>query len=371
MQLKHANAALLAIFALGGCSSPYIVGDPSTGIPVADILKSIKCEAVTFLEVNRRQREAFGIRFRAGDERAYQFPYLDIGDALYAGIFVDLKDVDTFSLTVGGTRVVPLSPEKAINWTFGPSANQVNTFELVQNFAMQQNASLSDPQDLPLNLRRTHGPLNEQFRCFDRLRDSKSEFIDYVSLSDGTRNDLARFERIYVNGSITLSQWLYNVASTMSKNFLSSVENREVLAPGQLSYSFVFNYTLGLNGKYSLVASLWRPLDIGGSVSKEHTSSFQMIFNTNYAIAAAGARNGSVEKDSIQNPLAILLQDRTAPPRRHGENFLRGDSRRASRQLDIPPSTQDRARQRSFDEKNNPSLIFRAPLALPSTIPPP
>ncbi|MFF8800959.1 MULTISPECIES: hypothetical protein [unclassified Methylobacterium] len=350
----------LVVTQVGGCVTPYNLSSPEEGIPVSKILKSIKCEMITYLEANRQQRELFGAAYKQNLPSAYNHRYLDIADNLFAGVYVDLKEVDTKSLTVGFNRISRLVDYKSLTLAAGPSVSETDTFEVAQNFAVLQSARIYRPfygkTSIP-----EHRPAAEDFDCYNSLPHGGD--INFQDVSANLYG--SNFKRIWVGSDQTLSQWLQNITVDMSKNYLTSIDSREIMAPGQISYSFALSYKLGIGGSYELIAQIWNPLSVTPAASIERTSTFRFIFNTNYAPIARAADTGAVGVDKVPCPATAQLADEDCDVgSSHGRTYLNKRGRTLADGAPISPSPDNRTR---FDRKNNPSVFFTLPLGIPLT----
>ncbi|MCK2054774.1 hypothetical protein [Methylobacterium sp. 37f] len=345
---------------LAACATPYEVVDPAQGIAVPRILKSIKCEMITFLETNRQQREYFGNFYRAGNPRAYEHPYIDIADDLFAGIYVNLKEVDVKSLTVGFNRISRLGDFKSLTLGAGPSATLTDTFEVKQNFALLQSAKIYRPS-YHTSYIKEHRPSAPDFDCYKGLPEGKDLDFRRVAANEYGSD----FQRIRISADLTLSSWLQGLTANMAKNYLTSVDNKEILAPGQISYEFSLSYKLGVDGRYELIAQVWNPLSVEPTVSLERTSTFRFIFNTNYAPISVAADGGAVGVTKIPCPATTKFAFGDCDLNQgHGRSTFGRRSRGRIAGSTVSPPSDDRT---PFDRKNNPEVFFTLPFGLPLT----
>src|SRR5579872_4770389 len=115
-----------------GCSFFYEnVQDPGQQVPVAAVLKSLRCELITFLEANRLRRQEFTKLHLLDFQNAFEnYAYLDLDDKEYASIEVDLKTIDTLGLSLGIDQKFPYGPGGAFSktWHLGPAATTTLTY---------------------------------------------------------------------------------------------------------------------------------------------------------------------------------------------------------------------------------------------------
>lgn len=357
-KLTRLLLATAACVQLAACATPFQLSDPVEGVPVPSILKSIKCEVITFLEANRQQREFFGEAYRSNKAVAYNHPYIDIADDLFAGVYVDLKEVDIKSLTVGFDRISRLRDFKSLTFAAGPSVTTTDTFEVKQSFALLQSAKLYRPKYQAASIAE-HRPSAPGFDCYKDLPAGNK--IDFQEVSANQYG--SDFQRIRVGADQTLSQWLQNLTAGMSKNYLSSVDNKEILAPGQISYEFSLDYRLGIDGKYELIAQVWNPLSVEPTASIQRTSTFRFILNTNYAPISAAADSGAVGVTKGLCPATTKLAngDCDLGPR-HGKVYLGQRNRSRALGSSVSPSRDNRS---AVDQKNNPEVFFTPLFGLP------
>src|SRR5262245_38554712 len=137
--------SLLALPLLN-CASIYEMSlDPGEGVPVERVFKALRCEVVTFLELNRFRREAFEKqKNHLGYEAAYaKYAYLNLEDGRYGALQVDLKTIDSLGLTVGvDWKVLPQPAGRSETWHIGPSLSANKTYTRTTTFAIPQDALL-------------------------------------------------------------------------------------------------------------------------------------------------------------------------------------------------------------------------------------
>lgn len=325
---------VVAVAALGisGCSIvPYHLSDPTKiagiGPKPSEIVKSIRCELVSFFVENKLRSELRASLFKT-IRRNYEVapatfaeqlallranPSIDIDSNQFAAISVDYKHIN--GLTVGGGidfKELGALRNSSLTNRLGPSITDTRTFQLTQPMVLSQAADLGP--------RRTFNPIgrkqpaasafttaynaqpspDEEFYCYKSL----FELQDSATLLDAIRDihalvvhregwrDYPNFQRIWV-GDITLAEWLQSTASDMARNEKTIFDTVESILIGQLNYQFSLNIKPSLEYRYTLTASLINPLVVGGAASMDHNSAFSIFINTPYAAPSVAARIGN------------------------------------------------------------------------------
>ena len=349
--------ALAASLSLSACSlTPEHLDDPSyilgQGPKVSDVVKSLRCEIITFLVVNRLRAilsaDAHNALIRAKqvqDLESYKLAlntqrslrYLPIDSTQYAALTVDFKNVDTLSLTLGydwkkQNLLAPKTSYRSFDVTdyhVGPSYSDTRTFEYIQTIGLPQSADLGptkDPDPLPQPNKFYPGRFSG---VFFRAIAEDSEFYCYKSLWErhptdisGLINDVQdlvenndagdrfrNFKRIYIgeDRGLTFAKWLQNTSTDTVVNQLPIYQSSEALYNGQLEYTFTIDVKPGLDLKYTLVAALTNPLvpEVSGSI--EHSSQFAIFLNSPNSLPAFGAKTGNSCDPNLSYDQAIKI----------------------------------------------------------------
>jgi|SRR5665213_227256 len=354
-----------------GCSFFYDhVQDPGQLVPVAAVLKSIRCEVITFFVANRIRRQEFLSLHLIDFQTAFdKYAYLDLDDKEYATIEVDLKTIDTLGLSLGIDQKLPYGPAGAFSktWHVGPADTITWSYSRSNLFAAPQNATLGPSSQKGAGVSQLYGEADRQdasFFCYLAPKDRGPHYSPEVveALVNHQRPDLENFDRIWVEGgqSITLARWLEVMGSEMSKNYLAQGPYTESLIPGQINYAFTLEPKPSIDLKYTLVSHAYNPLVPDLNFSKDDTSTFSLYLNTEYSKAAYGAKNGNASIPSAPQTWQI---NHKVPEEKKGA---------APGTESLPGGPAQRVRPRAVPSGGpgqKPGIIFSAPVALPG--PPP
>ncbi|WP_316172495.1 MULTISPECIES: hypothetical protein [unclassified Bradyrhizobium] len=288
--------------------------DPGTTVPVNVVFKALRCEIITFLEANRLRRAAFpGAVNALGYQAAIdQFSYIDLDEGKYGALQVDLKTIDTVGLTLGvDWKTAPIPSGKSQTWHLGPSLNGFKTYTRTTVFALPQDGKLGPSKrnmQSKSDLAGEDGAEDAGFFCYvepPSERPLKRTVADIEALVAHQIPEVEKFERIYVDGTATLAQWLERTISReMAKSWLAKGDYMESVYAGQLQYSFALDIKPGIDLKYTLIANSISPLVPDLSASRENSGTFTLNLNTQHVVAAFGAKNGS----------ALIASDVGPPP---------------------------------------------------------
>jgi len=363
---------------VSGCSSFYEnVQDPGQLVPVASVLKSIRCEVITFLVANRIRRQEFLNWHLVDFQTAFdKYAYLDLDDKEYATVQVDLKTIDTLGLSLGIDQKFPYGPGGAFSHTshLGPADTSTWTYSRSNLFAVTQNATLGPTPQSGLKVPQLYGDADRQdasFFCYTATKDQAPQYSAEAveSLVLHQRPDLENFHRIWVVGgeTMTLARWLEIMAAEMAKNYLAQGPYTESLIPGQINYTYTLEVKPSFDLKYTLISHAYNPLIPDVNFSKDDTSTFSLYLNTAYAKAAYGAKNGNASLPS-EPPIWRISHRIPNESKTKG-----GSSGTASAPGGTAPGTAPpRIRPRiapSGGPGQRPGIQFSAPVALPG--PPP
>jgi hypothetical protein len=311
--------------ACSGCASPYFFHDPQLGwisaAQVPDIVKSVRCELVTYYQANRARRTNFiaQIKNLSGDKdenfklATQKYSYFDVDDEQYGMLYLDLKVVDSSgvgSATTFDNKLVR-SPESTRIFHLGPTLGDQSTYELIWNFAIRQDAHLS----LPVSSALSYSDSNvDQFTCYNNLN---------VGTENMARNQIpagvAQFKRIWVNGSEPLAAWLLDNNHTIGSSYFAknASEAGEQIIPAQMLYNFAIQTSAGLDSKISVTGLRWNPAALDVSASSQQTSTLAFYVNGPKAQAANGAKGGqAVINPPAPKPTHVIIDNPSGAEKR-------------------------------------------------------
>jgi len=276
------------------------------------------------------------------------YHYLQIDGSSLANLTVDLKNVNALTLAFGYDWKQPsLDPKSLVSsldltdYHFGPSYAQTDTFEFIQSYALVQDADLGplgnnftiitdDQQNIyyktlvyakrvsdwtsAYNMPLT---VNQDFYCYKNLildvpkeTDVGRDGTIVSAIADKLENlvtgtpDYDRFlqyTRVKIGGSVTLAQWLQNIATDAGNNTRSGDQSNESISLAQNEYQFVIDAKPSVSGQYTLTATYNNPI-LSASYTPERLSTFTFYLNAQGATAAIEAKNGNAcNPNSITN----------------------------------------------------------------------
>jgi hypothetical protein len=263
---RNLSAASLSA-GLCACTGLNVIHDPQSNIvdrrQVQGIVKSAKCELITYLEANR-QRKKF---------------YFDVSEQLFGNVLLDLNVVDVAGFGAGSTnldRLHTVSDTENFIWHLGPTLNGQGTYDMILSFLLPQNARLN------------FSPSSEDtIRCY-----SGSASDDFEGLANGKYPESEQFTRIRVNAVQPLAAWLLQVGSELWPG-MEAARLGETAYPVQMAYTFTVQVTAGLDVKYTLTNPVWNPLGIGAGASTQQTNKLTITINGADASLAIGASGGT------------------------------------------------------------------------------
>jgi hypothetical protein len=317
--ILRALAPLAMSAALMSCTSLYHIHDPASGVISAgqlpDFLKSIRCEMITFYEIERSRKVAYDRLLKSDPIEAFRrYSYFNIATDLYGAFTLELKVTDTAGLGSGTTLDHKLPPDFSRNTIahLGPTAGSQGTYDLIWAFLLKQNAKLayggSLPPDAPRELWEKacySGPISD----LDTLE----------ALAENQMPERVRFTRMVVNLTKPLAAWLRDNGSLISAGQLLPGKDSEMAEAAQMYYSFALQASAGLEGKYSLTALHWSALAAQASGSMQQNSNLQIYINGPGAAyvnsAKAGAAGYGPKPDvlgSANKPMHVTIDNQ--PP---------------------------------------------------------
>lgn len=311
MTLVARAAALTAIgVLLTSCVDFYNIGDPKFGpmrdTEVAHLVKTIRCELVTYYQTTYQRKRLFG---------RDHVPYFDLDDNLWGAFYLDLKVVNTIGApgtnSVFANKAGPATLQTT--WQFGPSFGVTDTYELNWAFAIRQNADFGERVTFePASYSGDQALSNlDTFQCYKAVPD------DLEGLSTGRYPELELFDRIKVNGGLPLAAWLLQNSVVMASGYFfpNDKANVETSFPGQMTYSLTVAPGVGIDARYSLVTSVWNPATTDLSLSSAQTSLLVIYINGVKSPTFNAAKVGAVAivPPPVKPTKVIILRQEPGP----------------------------------------------------------
>lgn len=308
---------------LGGCTSLYFVHDPQSGLITAGqipgFLKSIRCELVTFYEIERRRKTAYADLEKISPPQAFaQYAYFDVEPTLYGTYTTELKVTDSSAALAGATGFdfkQIISATATATDHVAPSISTQATDDLIWSFLIRQDAELTSTDH-------ASDPLQRGCYTGPHLQLPELELF-----ADGQSAYAPKFTRILVNGKKPMAAWLRDNGALLSANYLSTASKADSADPSQMTYTFTIQIITGLEGKYSLVATHYSPT-VEASGSLQQNSILTIWINGPGAVTANAAKTGGAAivpvaaLGSKRNPMYVYTEQRpkeAAPPAEHGK----------------------------------------------------
>jgi hypothetical protein len=288
----RAVARLLAIFfipnLLTSCTSLFFVHDPQSGVISAGqlpgFLKSIRCELVTFYQLELKRKEKYEKYAPLYPKEALEkYAYFEVEKGLYGAFTLELKVTDAASLGSGTVldyrRIVNSTTSNTTH--LGPTASTQGTYDLIWNFLIRQDAKLKSvnyPGD-PVE-RGCYNGDNFDLRELEALADNKAP-------------ERTAFDRIFVDGRLPLAGWLRDNGTLISASYLGLPERSAAAEPAQMTYTFSIQVVAGLEAKYTIVTPTLVPAAVQGGGSLQQNSILSFYINGPAAAATNSAKSGS------------------------------------------------------------------------------
>jgi hypothetical protein len=303
-----------------------INADPGVGVPATAIVKSIRCELMTYLVTNRYRQAAFLALYTTDFKSAFDnYAYLALDDNEYAAIDANLKTADMASLTVGidwKTHVTKAG--ESHDKHLGPGITTTKTYIADNLYGVPQDARLGPtappvgylppaPLPQPPKFYQETDSGDVDYFCYKKEPSMAAPAVNlqtFEALSDHELPQFENFDRIFIAADtfVPMAKWLEAKGADMSRNLLSIGTNMENILPGQLSYSFALDIKPSIDLKYTLVATVISPYVPELMASREDTDTFTIYLNTQYAKFASGGKSGgtviatAVTPDKIWGP---------------------------------------------------------------------
>jgi hypothetical protein len=298
------GAMLCVVLCLGSCTSLNVIHDPHPFVDrqqVPNLLKSMRCELITYIEANRQRRNLFYLLRNL--DRTYAistFPHYELSEKLFGLIVLDLKVQDTVGAggTIDSLNAVDAATSRT--WHFGPSIGNQNTYELNWSFLVPQDARLTPALNKidPFQCYKSLPPVVQFPGRDDRIKKAGYVVRDFDGLARGSYPEQTNFVRVTVNGTLPLAAWLQDNSTETWANFAAldkTLEANEQFIPAQMIYTFAVQATVGLEVKFTLVSPVWSALAPNASGSTQQTSQIQIWLNGEPAKLASGAQSGIAE----------------------------------------------------------------------------
>jgi hypothetical protein len=276
--------ALAATVCLSSCASPYFVHDPRTLIvdreEVPRLLKSLRCEMITFIAANNQRNMMFQAEARLhGIESAIaKYSYYEIDWTQFGALELSLQVQDNLGLQSGTQfdwlRTDGNGHSQALN--IGPTGSDQSTYVATWYFAVPQDAITVRPAP-------PHPGEEPPFSCYSAIPKRVPAPFGSIYTEDDldalARNDFpdyALFKRVWVNNMTPLAAWLEQVGISISDATLHGTnvkEKNDQVIPGQMQYQFQVVITGGLDVKYILASPLWPAVgaEVAGGMQKTNT----------------------------------------------------------------------------------------------------
>ena len=328
LALRFSSRAIgpVLLTGLGACTSLFYVHDPQSGIisvgEVPAFLKAVRCELVTFYDLERRRKRAFEnsrkIMSIAG--RFSRYAYFEVEPTLYGTFTAELKVTDSAGVLAGATAFdfkQVLSATASATSQLAPTASTQSTYDLIYSFLLRQDASLTsiDSELDPLQRGCYQGP--------------SLDLEDVELLAEGNGKYPATFKRIFVNGQKPLAAWLRDNSVVISGNYLGTSLKSDAAEPAQMTYTFTIQVIAGLETKYSLVATRFSPT-VEASGGLQQNSNLVIYVNGPAAAAANTAKSGGASIKPVSaalgtkgNPMYVYPEATPKEPldlRKDGKN---------------------------------------------------
>ncbi|MFA6266159.1 MAG: hypothetical protein WC670_10665 [Pseudolabrys sp.] len=276
----------------------------------------MRCELISFYEANRERRQKFyayvkekGETPQAYAEAIEHYSFFDVDDSQYGMLYLDLKVVDQIGMTAGTAfdNKLVRSSESTRIFHLGPTLSDQNTYQLVWNFTIKQDAALSSLQPAAY----AGGGEANDFPCYMKV-DATGEQLARNEIPP----DAAMFKRILVNGSRPLASWILDNGKTIGSTYFAKTksEQGEQITPAQMLYSFAIQTSAGLDTKLSVTGLRWNPAAVGFAASSQQTSAMAFYVNGPSAALANGAKGGSaIIKPKDPRPIHVIIDKVKAP----------------------------------------------------------
>jgi hypothetical protein len=322
--MRASIGACVAALFLASCTLQNIQ-DPQFGLldgrrVLPGLLKSIRCELITFYAANRERRRSLdwirdrlyrdGVKTIAIDE-ILRHRYYDLDTEAYGAFALESRIVDSIGLPGTNSSFanqLNAFPNHAQVFTVAPTLGAQGTYDVNYNFAIQQDEDfshlrhISDDQ-VPAQGGENGDEKNNALLCYHAVVGGR-----FDDLAAGKYPTLERFDRLRVDGGLPLAAWLQDNTTIMgvSRNILADISSPNKRKPvpvaleyvnegvdgGQMSYIFTVQYTAGVDAKFSLLSSRWNTLAADLMASAVQTGVLSLYVNGYMAATAINARGG-------------------------------------------------------------------------------
>lgn len=301
-KISRAAACAGICLAMAGCTSLYYIHDPQTGVITAgelpNFLKSVRCEVVTFYQIERERRKEYLKIYKTRPEEAFdKYAHFDIDPFLYGTFFLELKVTDTGGFGSGTAfdykRILNATSNDVTH--VGPTASAQDTYDLIWSFLMKQNAQLAS-DTTPA----AAGSATYERGCY---RGTPTDLAELEALAENKLPERVAYKRIIVDASKPFATWLRDNAVLISANNLTPAMPSESAEPAQMTYTFSVQVTGGVEAKYSLTSVRLTPAAVQASASAQQFSNLGIYINGPNAVLANGAKSGSAGYAAKTPPL--------------------------------------------------------------------
>jgi hypothetical protein len=353
--MRAAIGACGAAFFLASCTLQNIQ-DPQFGMLSGEhvlpgLLKSIRCELITFYAANRERRRTLdwirdrlyhdGMKTIQLDE-VLRHRYFDLDTEAYGAFVLESKIVDNIGLPGTNSSFanqLHAFPAHSQVFTVAPTLSAQGTYDMNYNFAIRQDEDFSllrhiSEDQVPAQSGENGEAKNNALQCYDAV--VSGHFDD---LAAGKYPTLERFDRLRVDGGLPLAAWLQDNTTIMgvSRNILADISSPNKRKPvpvateyvnegadgGQMSYIFTVQYTGGVDAKFSLLSSRWNTLTADLMASAVQTGVLSLYVNGYMALSAINAKGGLVAIADLAPPTPpqLVYVVNGDPKKKHGRDY--------------------------------------------------
>jgi hypothetical protein len=349
------GACVAALF-LASCTLQNIQ-DPQFGLldghrVLPGLLKSIRCELITFYADNQERRRSLdwirnrlyheGVKTIRLDE-VLNHRYYDLDTEAYGAFVLESKIVDNIGLPGTNSSFanqLHAFPAHAQVFTVAPTLSAQGTYDMNYNFAIQQDEDFAHLPHISEDRVPAQGVENGEEKNDPLLCYQKVVSGHFDDLAAGKYPTLERFDRLRVDGGLPLAAWLqYNTTIMgVSRNILADISSPNDRKPvpvaaeyvnegvdgGQMSYIFTVQYTAGVDAKFSLLSSRWNTLAADLMASAVQTGVLSLYVNGYMAVTAINAKTGLVlipGKGAIPQPQKVYVVNGHPNPTARGTYY--------------------------------------------------
>jgi hypothetical protein len=285
------SVALFGSIVLSSCASPYFIHDPRTLVvdreEVPRLLKSLRCELITFIAANNQRNILFVAETKAHGIRSAEelYQYYEIDPRRFGVVNLTLQVQDSAGIG-SGTQIDHLwTHDGGVHTHFldvGPTIADVSQYAATWNFALPQDAIVLRAAPQP-------EPDESSYSCYSEIPKRASppfgssyaeEDLDALARNDFP--DYPLFKRVWVNNNVPLAGWLQEVGNSITRPTLgwhTPQQKASEMIPAQMVYQFSVTVTGGLDVKYGLTSPAWPILGVEALAGVQKTNTIQIYLN--------------------------------------------------------------------------------------------